>query len=81
MKRAYTRPDILFEDFSLSTAISANCGFKTNTPSLDECGLDFGGDIVFLMEVSGCTTKIEDNGVNNGLCYHTFADTSKLFNS
>ncbi len=81
MKREYSRPDIIFEDFSLSTAISAGCGEKTNTPSQNICGLEFGpGAMVFTQQVSGCTIKVEDTD-NNGLCYHVFCDESRLFNS
>ncbi len=82
MKRAYSRPDIIFEDFSLSTAISAGCGEKTNMPSQNSCGMDFGpAGMVFTQQVSGCTIKVEDDGVFNGLCYHVFCDESRLFTS
>lgn len=82
MKREYSRPDIIFEDFSLSAAIAAGCGEKTNTPSQYSCGLDFGpGGMVFTQDVSGCTIQVGDNGEYNGLCYHVFCDESRLFNS
>lgn len=82
MKRKYSRPDIIFEDFSLSTSIASGCGEKTNTHSQNTCGLDFGpGGTVFTQDVSGCIFKVGDNGEFDGLCYHVFCDESRLFNS
>jgi hypothetical protein len=38
MSRAYSKPTIIYEDFSLSTSV-ANCEEKTNLPSYLACGL------------------------------------------
>lgn len=81
MKRQYSKPDILFEDFSLSTAISGTCEVKTNTPSKESCGYDVEGTTVFLTGINGCVFPIEDGSVNDGLCYHVPVDTNNLFNS
>ena len=85
MKREYTRPDILFEDFTLSTAIAGSCGVATGLPSANQCGLDFGpGGEIFTEQVMGCVKKIseeQDSGGYNGMCYHVFTDSSRLFSS
>lgn len=81
MKREYTRPDIVFEDFTLSTAIAGTCGVDTGLPSANQCGMDFGSYVVFTEDVTGCTKKVSDSGEYNGLCYHVFADANRLFSS
>ncbi|MBQ2921455.1 MAG: hypothetical protein IJE58_09780 [Oscillospiraceae bacterium] len=81
MKREYTRPDIVYEDFTLSTAIAGSCGVSTGLPSANQCGMDFGMDVVFTDVVSGCTKKVDDSGAFNGLCYHVFTDANRLFSS
>lgn len=80
MRKAYSKPEIFFEDFSLTTNIAANCDVKTNTPSLDACGVDMGGDMVMLDKVTGCITKITD-GYYDSLCYHNPTEFSNMFNS
>ena len=45
MRKAYSKPQIMFEDFTLSTNIAAGCEVKTNTPSQMQCAYgedDFG---------------------------------------
>lgn len=81
MKKAYSKPEIAFEDFTLSTAIAGDCGTTTNTPSAQQCGVDMGGSVVFTTGVTGCQTQIEDGGMGDGLCYHVPSAGSALFNS
>lgn len=82
MKKTYSKPDILFEDFSLSVSIAANCEEETNFAK-DQCGYRFApGMVIFLEGVTGCTTKIEDGSDSyNGICYHNPSDINNLFNS
>lgn len=87
MGKIYTKPDIVFESFSLSTSIAAGCEVKTNTPYAGTCGLKFGALMVFIDGVNGCTYKpphnsqswMDDNG--NSFCYHNPSEDSNLFNS
>ena len=76
MKREYTRPDIVYEDFTLSTAIAGSCGVSTGLPSANQCGMDFGMDVVFTDVVSGCTKKVDDSGAFNGLFALTEVDAA-----
>lgn len=79
MKKKYTKPQIVFENFSLSTSIAGACEVKTHTPAARECGYDMGGYTVFLTDITGCSFKIEEN--KYGFCYHVPIDTNNLFNS
>ena len=81
MKKAYTKPEIVFENFSLSTCI-ASCEVKTNTPSAMQCAYgetEFGLSI-FLDTVSACESWVQD-GANNTFCYNVPVGTYNLFNS
>ena len=80
MKKKYEKPIFVFEDFSLNTAIAGDCGIKTDTPSYNECGIDFGGDFVFINAETGCSDDyFVDDGSYNGYCYHVPVDANKLF--
>lgn len=84
MKKNYSKPEIMFEDFSLSTNI-ASCSIKIEGHSQGACAYtiydEFGGeDKVFLSEMGACSYK-EVDGDYNGICYHSFADDKTLFNS
>lgn len=87
MKKTYSKPEIVFESFSLSQNIAAGCEVKTNTPSQSECGIDFGGSMLFvdgMNGMNGCKDIAVDNvggdGVYNGICYHV-PTGENLFNS
>lgn len=85
MKKVYSKPEIMFEDFSLNNAIAAGCEATTNLPSSNQCGIDFSGVVVFIQEMTGCTDIKVDNvggdGEYNGLCYHVPTGNNNLFTS
>ena len=82
MKKVYMKPEVVFEDFSLSTNIASGCEIKTNTPSQGTCAYgedtDF-GVAIFLDSVAACTYH-QAEGEFNKICYHTF-ENNNLFNS
>lgn len=83
MKKTYTKPEIMFEDFTLTSNIAASCTVKTYTPSSGECAYivpdEFLGDIYYFTDdVNACKTKEADGF--NGICYHAPYDAD-LFNS
>lgn len=82
MKKNYSKPDILFEDFSLSTNIAAGCESKVDTQAKNECGILFDPQILFDNTVSNCTRILTD-GKNefNNLCYHVPYDSMNAFYS
>ncbi len=86
MKKVYTKPEILFEDFSLSDSIAMGCAQKINSPHgwiANSCGYEFApGMKIFTEKVSGCDIKIVDGSDQfNGICYHVPTDANSLFNS
>ena len=87
MKRVYTKPDVLFESFSLCTSIAGDCEVKTNTEAKWQCGLPSTGlGKVFLNSINDCSFKVEEGeflgpGDNDGMCYHVFSPYNNLFNS
>ena len=74
MKKPYSKPQIVFESFSLSQNIAAGCEVVTNTPSRNQCGIDFSGAMVFMEGMTGCEHIQVDNvggdGEWNTICYH-----------
>ena len=89
MKKAYSKPEIVFENFSLSTNIAGDCETKTNLLSNNVCGIEFTGlGTVFLDTMGGCNGEngypidsVGGDGEFNGICYHVPADINNLFNS
>lgn len=88
MKKVYTKPEIMFESFTLSASIAGDCGTKTNTPSQGNCAYgedtDF-GVAIFTDAVTACVYKESNDGsadgIFNGICYHVPTEGMNLFNS
>jgi len=84
MKKVYSKPEIVFENFSLSTNIAGDCEEKTNLLSSNICGMDFSGLNVFLEGITGCSDikigNVGGDGEFNGICYHV-PYGENLFNS
>ena len=81
MKKTYTKPEIIFESFSFSTNIAGDCGILYSVSSEGVCGFDYGGEFIFLTNISGCTKKLEADDNTSGFCYHNPYDVNRLFNS
>ncbi len=82
MKKRYAKPEIMFEDFTLSTNIAGNCEQKTYLPSNNTCGMDFSGLKVFMSGMTGCEDiQVSEGDSFDGICYHTPTDLNNLFNS
>ena len=63
MKKAYSKPDIVFEDFSRSTSIAAGCEVNPSPFADDKqpCGVQyFPGVYIFSQTMNGCTRKVVD---------------------
>ncbi len=81
MKRVYSKPDIMFEDFSLSTSIAAGCEFSTNF-AMDSCGFKYGPYVIFMDGIYGCEIPVpEGDPMFNGVCYHNPSDDKNIFSS
>ena len=81
-KKIYSKPEILFEDFSLSTNIAAGCD-KEPFGNVVDCGVKWGKYILFGEEgFSNCSQKITDGAnIHDNLCYHNPIDGFNVFNS
>lgn len=84
MKKAYTKPEIIFESFVLNTNIAGDCQVIVNTQTEGQCGYlpdrDPTGIHIFTEGIGGCVRTEADDG-NNGVCYHVPGDAPDLFNS
>lgn len=81
MKKAYKAPEIMFEDFSLSTNIAGDCDVIVNNHTENVCAyISRTGEHVFTEAITACKTK-QGDGANNGVCYHVPIETNDLFNS
>ena len=82
MKKTYTKPDIMFDNFSLCSSIAVSCGRPTNTPVQGTCALMIGGKPLFINGVTQCFFKIEDGSPQyDSICYHVPTETNSLFDS
>lgn len=81
MKKAYSKPEIVFEGFALSTNIAGDCEVKTHTPSYGNCAYDMGGYMVFTTDVTACAGMPIEDSESNGFCYHVPNPSSSIFNS
>lgn len=79
MKKQYSAPEILFEDFSLSSSIAAGCEFIANSAE-NVCGYrDVDGGMLFVTGVTGCVFHEPDT--NDSLCYHVPNEYANIFTS
>lgn len=80
MKKLYTKPKVVFENFSLSTNI-ASCEVHANAGK-GSCGCEFiPGLTLFTSNVDECVIVAEDGVDNDGLCYHNPSDLYNVFAS
>ena len=79
MKKRYTKPDIVFESFSLSSSI-ASCDVKIENSTGGLCGLQMDDAFLFVIGVTGCELHVEDGGFNR-ICYHVPFGEKNMFNS
>lgn len=83
MKKQYSKPEIMFESFLMSTNIAGDCGEIVNNHAEYSCPyVDRSGNKVFTEALAGiCTDVTQADGANNSICYHTPSNDKELFNS
>ena len=86
MKKIYTKPEIIFEDFTLSENIAGTCESIVGNPSKGTCPvMGTGGIRMFDGTISACDFAPEDQGGTedqwDGFCYHVPTQYNNLFNS
>ena len=83
MKKEYTKPQIMFEDFTLSTNIAAGCEHQNVLPTngTQGCGMAYGNLVIFV-DTNACDLSVgRDDGEYGGICYHVPADQGNVFTS
>lgn len=82
MTEKYVKPQIIFEEFSLSTNIAAGCNRIVDNQSKGVCAFVGTGNIVVFDNQVGkaCVYKVDTDNWD-GFCYHVPTDTNDLFNS
>ncbi len=82
MKKLYSKPGIVYEDFSICTHIAKTCDVELGTFDQGECGgYTWGRDYIFMEGQYGCYTEVDDDGSYDGICYHVPINGARLFNS
>lgn len=83
MKKAYSAPDITFEDFSLSMNISAGCEKIVTTLQQFSCAVNYPMvGMIFTDAVEACKIQITDgSAMGNYYCYHVPTDDKNVFTS
>ncbi len=86
MKKQYTKPQIMFESFTLCTNIAAGCAKGADGHAdFHSCGFFFEGvGEIFTADWLGCRINEVVTGVNgdyNGICYDVPIENQNLFNS
>ena len=82
MKKSYSKPDVVFENFSLSTSIAGACERNTHLPTQGPCGYQWGAYVIFGYNMTGCDLQQPLNVPSpDGFCYHNPTDNNNLFHS
>ena len=86
MKKRYEKPQIVFEDFTLSTNIAGDCEAIVDNPTKGACPVKGTGGInIFSDPNSGCMFTPQGMGqpadMWDGFCYHVPIPEASLFNS
>lgn len=86
MKSIYVSPEIMYEDFSLSTNIAAGCERFVGNPSEGNCAIvGSDGTSIFGGDMNICDFTPEGMGQApdtwDGFCYHVPTSDRELFNS
>lgn len=88
MKKMYSKPEIFFENFSLSTNIAGNCNHPFRGFAQFVCGIPDSNGLgmnIFDPNAAGSTCAIPGDGMDDtydGFCYHISTNAEgTLFNS
>ena len=88
MKKKYTKPYVMFEDFSLNTSIAGTCESIVNNSAKGSCAvIGTGGIAMFDEEVLNNACEFTPTGMGgaadqwDGFCYHVPTEYNNLFNS
>lgn len=81
MRKKYSKPDIMYEDFTPSTSIAAGCNYKAVVVEYT-CGVEYGDDMLFTSDLNVCTLPVEAMpGISDRICYHEPEPGNNVFTS
>lgn len=75
VKKAYSKPNVEFVDFSLSGSIAATCTHQGTNADSNSCGYEENGWLVYAQN-SFC-----DIGTDKEFCYHVPTADTSIFGS
>ena len=83
MKKLYSKPEIAFESFTLSTNVAGDCNKIIDAQSKGSCGIPGSAPnmALFVQGVTGCQVWDDDGKDDDGYCYHVPDGVPVLFNS
>ena len=84
MRKTYSKPEIVFENFSLSTNIAGDCEGIVGNPAKGTCAVVGTGGINMFdssAEVGICVFTPSDGDKWDAFCYHVPTEYNNLFNS
>ena len=96
MKKVYEKPQIVFENFTMTTNIAGGCEKIVGGPTEGTCGIEGSapGQTIFSSKVDACDMPWDDplfnpgvdadpnNGdMYDGFCYHVPTQAYNFFNS
>ena len=81
MKKEYTKPEIVFESFSLSVSIAAGCEEKVDNQAVYSCPYESSGNVLTFTDSIDLCDFTPDDGKWNGFCYHHPDGGPNIFNS
>lgn len=83
MKKVYSKPEIMFEDFSLNNSITVGCE-KIAQAAEYQCAYKVhtsDGTLNIFTSIAGVCDDVEADGGYNGICYHTPTEANNVFTS
>ena len=81
MRKAYTKPNIVFDSFNIDMNIAA-CAKAIGEHGQGSCAANVSGFMVFTSDISGCTFTQADGDDNVfHLCYYVSSADQTLFGS
>ena len=79
MKKNYSKPEIVFESFKMTTSIATNCDYDSNHTDQNSCSVDIGiGPMIFL---SKPTCAYVPKGDEFDVCYDVPTNDTRVFGS
>lgn len=75
VKKAYSKPNVEFVDFSLSGSIAAACTHQGTNTDGHTCGYYDNGWLVYMQD------SVCDVGADRDFCYHVPTEDNSIFGS